>query len=203
MSDCPKQPTTSQLRHRVAQSALIRPATKIKWTMGQLRKRTTLPRILLVTCFLSTWIIFLSKHKHNHQLVELSSSQHHERRRRLDWSSNCPPDLLSTIPNPTLPAIPMLKRPSYLASFPGSGDKIFSKYLVEMISGLSVGEAAVSPSLYKMESGGSSSSFGGGQGEVFGVRTHFPHTSGKLVRTVLFFLMHISRAFPLLNIALT
>eukprot|EP00956_Cyclotella_meneghiniana_P044150 scaffold303781_cov96-Cyclotella_meneghiniana.AAC.2 len=37
-----------------------------------------------------------------------------------------------------------------------------------MISGLSVGEAAVSPSLYKMEQlGGSSSSFGGGgQGEA-------------------------------------
>ena len=63
-----------------------------------------------------------------------------------------------------------------------------------MISGLSVGEAAVSPSLYKMEQlAGSSSSFGGGgQGEVFGVKTHFPHTSGKLVRAVVFFLMHKS-----------
>lgn len=72
-------------------------------------------------------------------------------------------------------------RPSYLAAFPGSGDKLFSKYLVEMISGMEVGEAAVSPSLYKLQTLGGKSAEYGGQGEVFGVRTHFPHTSGKLV----------------------
>ena len=102
--------------------------------------------------------------------------------RRLDWTSNCRPDLLSTLPNPTSPSTPMLKRPAYMASFPGSGDKLFSKYLVEMISGMEVSEASVSPSLFKLQELGRSGSSIGGQGGVFGVRTHFPHTSGKLVR---------------------
>ncbi|KAL3805569.1 hypothetical protein HJC23_005813 [Cyclotella cryptica] len=100
--------------------------------------------------------------------------------RRLDWTSQCTPDILSSLLSPPLrPTTPLLKKPAYIASFPGSGDKIFSKYLVEALSGLQVGEAAVSPSLYKMQETGGSGEYGG-QGEVVAVRTHFPHTSGKL-----------------------
>ena len=135
-------------------------------------------RLVIITCSVAT-CAFVVIRKH-HELSVRSVSANH---RRLDWTSNCRPDLLSILPDPTLPSTPMLKRPAYLASFPGSGDKLFSKYLVEMISGMEVGEAAVSPSLFKLqELGGGGGSSIGGQGGVFGVRTHFPHTSGKLVR---------------------
>jgi hypothetical protein len=131
---------------------------------------------LAAACLVSLCIIFLATINH-----ELSASSIEISRRRLDWTSNCKPDIITSLPYPTKPEIPFLKSASYLASFPGSGDKLFSKYLVEMISGLEVGEAAVSPSLYKLQELGGKSGEHGGQGEVFGVRTHFPHTSGKLV----------------------
>ena len=72
----------------------------------------------------------------------------------------------------------------YAASFPGSGDKLITKHMIEQLTGLHVGEAAFS------------SDRGGGRIEdatlntengdivntrVVAVRTHYPHTSGQLV----------------------
>lgn len=136
------------------------------------------PKRFAVTSLTAAACVLFLASKYNGSMPSKSSApQYH---RRLDWTSNCKPDILSTLPSPTKPNTPFLKRPAYLASFPGSGDKLFSKYLVEMISGMQVGEAAISPSLYKLQELGTSGGYGG-QGEVFGVRTHFPHTSGKLV----------------------
>jgi hypothetical protein len=133
-------------------------------------------KMIIVSCAMAS-CSYIAKNKH--ELLPAPSPRFNHR--RLDWASNCPADLISTLPYPTSPNVPFLKRPAYLASFPGSGDKLFSKYLVEMISGLEVGEAAISPSLHKIKELGGTSGGNGGQGEVFGVRTHFPHTSGKLV----------------------
>ena len=78
---------------------------------------------------------------------------------------------------------------------------MITKYLVEAVTGLYVGEAINSPSLGKVqalnkvrddrrkkkgkgggeEEDGETGFYGRGQGEVVAVRTQFPHTSGKLV----------------------
>ena len=110
--------------------------------------------------------------------------------RRLDSSNNfqCPP---ISRPPPHHPPLPILQRATYAASFPGSGDRMITKYLVESVTGLFVEEASVSPSLAKMKAlresnVGEVQLTGGdephGQGDVVVVRSHFPHTSGKLVR---------------------
>jgi len=97
------------------------------------------------------------------------------RRLQLSSSFNCPE---MNPPEPKLPSIPLLKESFYAASFPGSNDKIITKSLVESMTGLLVGDASTSPSLRKMEALGDSNVYG--QGEVIALRTHFPHTSGKL-----------------------
>ena len=82
---------------------------------------------------------------------------------------------------------------------------MITKYLIEGMTGLYVGDAAVSPSLAKMKAlsesqigqqkkegegeKGVEQDGGGvvkGQGEVVAVRTRFPHASGKLVSEVLY-----------------
>jgi hypothetical protein len=97
------------------------------------------------------------------------------RQLQLTSSFNCP-EIKS--PEPQLPSIPLLKQSFYAASFPSYDDKIITKSLVESMTGLLVGDASTSPSLRKMEALGESNVFG--QGEVIALRTHFPHTSGKL-----------------------
>jgi hypothetical protein len=142
-------------------------------------KCSILFKVLLASCLVLACFLLTSR---NQQLIPINTSSPLSHR-RLDWTAHCPPDLLSTLPYPEMSSTPLLKTPTYLASFPGSGDKIFSKYLVEMITGMEVGEAAVSPSLYKiaeMKDQGVIWEIRG-QGEVVGVKTHFPHTSGKLV----------------------
>lgn len=55
-------------------------------------------------------------------------------------------------PGPQLPAIPdLFMSPTYAASFPGLGDKLFTHYLIENITGIRVGEASVSPSVERMK----------------------------------------------------
>ena len=75
---------------------------------------------------------------------------------------------------------------------------MITKYLVESMTGLFVGEAAVSPSLVKMQAlkdagdGSRPEDMGKGQGEVVVVRSQFPHSQGKLVSNSLmgYFSMH-------------
>lgn len=139
------------------------------------RRLSNLLKVLMITSLIILCCLLTSQ---NIELLPMASPPPH---RRLDWTSQCSQDILSSLLSPPLrPTTPLLKKPAYIASFPGSGDKIFSKYLVEALSGLQVGEAAVSPSLHKMQETGGSGEYGG-QGEVIAVRTHFPHTSGKLV----------------------
>lgn len=75
-----------------------------------------------------------------------------------------------------------LHKSTYAVSFPGSGDKLITKYYIQSITGLNVGEASISPSYEKLEqvrlidarvaeknnhdvsSGGNSGSSGGGEG---------------------------------------
>lgn len=123
------------------------------------------------------------------------------KRRQLDTLSQCP---TLNRPPPRNPPLPTLQQSTYAVSFPGSGDRMITKYLVESMTGLFVGEASISPSLAEMndfalndsnfeqqrqqkqiseylEEGGK----GGivrGQGAVVAVRTQFPHSTGKLVR---------------------
>ncbi|KAL7477393.1 hypothetical protein ACHAW6_003203 [Cyclotella cf. meneghiniana] len=138
------------------------------------RRLSNLLKVLMITSLIILCCLLTSQ---NIELLPMASPPPH---RRLDWTSQCSQDILSSLLSPPLrPTTPLLKKPAYIASFPGSGDKIFSKYLVEALSGLQVGEAAVSPSLHKMQETGGSGEYGG-QGEVIAVRTHFPHTSGKL-----------------------
>jgi hypothetical protein len=69
-----------------------------------------------------------------------------------------------------------LHHTTYAASFPGSGDRMITKYLVEGMTGLGVGEASAA-------NGGDDGGGGGSpprRGEVVAVRTQWPHTSGKL-----------------------
>ena len=62
----------------------------------------------------------------------------------------CPSNL--NRPGPQLPAIPdLFMSPTYAASFPGLGDKLFTHYLIENITGIRVGEASVSPSVERMK----------------------------------------------------
>jgi len=86
-------------------------------------------------------------------------------------------------PKPQLPSIPnLLLASTYAASFPGLGaDKLITKHLVESVTGMLVGDATISPSLERMKAQHmDSTGFARGQGEVVVVRTHFPHTSGRL-----------------------
>ena len=104
--------------------------------------------------------------------------------------------------NKKSPEEPIHIQSTYAVSFPGSGDKMITKYLVEAITGLYVGEASISPSYEKILAqqgtanrnqqpvelkeqfdgeGGLLTGEVRGQGEVVAVRTSFPHTSGKLV----------------------
>lgn len=149
------------------------------------------------------------------------------RHRKLQSSpttANCPPKPKQIPPPQSHPLHNnALHQSTYAVSFPGSGDKMITKYFIESITGLYVGEASISPSLEKMqtmgikgitspeaqeqlrkkqeqlikaENGGTIAQVevrdgeGGlisgevrGQGEVVAVRTQFPHTSGKLVRS--------------------
>ena len=77
------------------------------------------------------------------------------RRRRLQSidALQCDPNLLENRPKPALhPTIPnILQTSTYAASFPGSGYKLITKYLVESISGMLVGEAKMSPSAERMK----------------------------------------------------
>ena len=75
-----------------------------------------------------------------------------------------------------------LHKSTYAVSFPGSGDKLITKYYIQSITKLNVGEASISPSYEKLEqvrlinarvavknnhdvsSGGNSGSSGGGEG---------------------------------------
>ena len=112
------------------------------------------------------------------------STTSRSRRRQLQ-TFDCPK---TPHPPPQYPPLPTLQQATYAASFPGSGDRMITKYLVESMTGLFVGEAEVSPSLIKMQAldvsnggGGRTVDMGKGQGEVVVVRTSFPHSQGKLV----------------------
>ena len=157
----------------------------------------------------------------------LQQQQELLRHRKLQSSpttANCPPKPKQIPPPQSHPLHNnALHQSTYAVSFPGSGDKMITKYFIESITGLYVGEASISPSLEKMqtmgikgitspeaqeqlrkkqeqlikaENGGTIAQVevrdgeGGlisgevrGQGEVVAVRTQFPHTSGKLVRS--------------------
>ena len=124
--------------------------------------------------------------------MTFSSGRHHRRLQSSSSSFNCP-EIMKNRPTPQLPVIPLLKQSFYAASFPGTNDKLLSKSLVESMTGLLVGDASTSPSLKKMEALGDSNVYG--QGEVIALRTHFPHTSGKLAS----YDEDISKAFIILR----
>jgi len=88
-------------------------------------------------------------------------------------------------PKPKLPSLPnLLSTSTYAASFPGSGNKLLTKHLVESISGMLVGDASTSPSLERMKvQKMDRTGFARGQMEVIALRTYHPHpdpTEGKL-----------------------
>ena len=56
----------------------------------------------------------------------------------------------SSLPSPQLLA-KALHKSTYAVSFPGSGDKLITKYYIQYITGLNVGEASISPSYEKLE----------------------------------------------------
>lgn len=84
-------------------------------------------------------------------------------------------------PPPHLPSVPNLLDKSavyYASCFPGSGDKLITKHLIENTTGLLVGEAFSSPSLERMKAQHMDrTGFAKGQGEVVAVRTNYPHSS--------------------------
>ncbi len=70
----------------------------------------------------------------------------------------------------------------YAASFPGSGDKLITKYLIEKLTGLHVEDAATAATAATdttvTEDGGKSQH---SNARMVAIRTQFPHTSGQLV----------------------
>mmetsp|Transcript_34342 Transcript_34342/g.63145 ORF Transcript_34342/g.63145 Transcript_34342/m.63145 type:complete len:487 (-) Transcript_34342:81-1541(-) len=80
-------------------------------------------------------------------------------------------------PKPKLPSLPnLLSTSTYAASFPGSGNKLLTKHLVESISGMLVGDASASPSLERMKvQKMDRTGFARGQMEVIALRTYYPH----------------------------
>lgn len=105
-------------------------------------------------------------------------------------------------PQPHLPSVPnlLVKGATYAVSFPGSGDRLITKHLVEHISGMLAGDASTSPSLERMKAQHMDhTGFARGQGEVAVVRTNFPHLTGQLSAWD----FDVSRAFVVLRSPLT
>ena len=79
--------------------------------------------------------------------------------RRLQTTTTCPPlsppQLSSSLSTSSLPSPQLLSKAlhksTYAVSFPGSGDKLITKYYIEYITKLNVGEASISPSYEKLE----------------------------------------------------
>ena len=79
--------------------------------------------------------------------------------RRLQSATSCPPlsppQLSSSLSTSSLPSQQLLSKAlhhsTYAVSFPGSGDKLITKYYIEYITKLNVGEASISPSYEKLE----------------------------------------------------
>lgn len=67
----------------------------------------------------------------------------------------------------------------YAASFPGSGDKLITKYLVEKLTGLHVGDAADAATTSDTATDADNTDADGER--MVAIRTQFPHTSGQLV----------------------
>ena len=77
-------------------------------------------------------------------------------RRLQTTTSQCPPlsPQLSPPHSTSLPSQLLAKalhHSTYAVSFPGSGDKLITKYYIQYITGLNVGEASISPSYEKLE----------------------------------------------------
>jgi len=99
-------------------------------------------------------------------------------RRRLSLTSDYCNEMKR--PPPKLPSVHNLldKSAIYAVCFPGSGDKLITKHLIENTTGLLVGEAFSSPSLERMKAQHMDrTGFARGQGEVVVVRTNYPHSS--------------------------
>ena len=89
----------------------------------------------------------LNEGANNATLTSTTTTQRHLLANNLQA---CPSTL--NRPGPQLPAIPdLFMSPTYAASFPGLGDKLFTHYLIENITGIRVGEASVSPSVERMK----------------------------------------------------
>lgn len=119
------------------------------------------------------------------------------RRRLTPLSSDCTG---MERPAPQLPSVPNLldNAATYAVSFPGLGDKLITKHLVENITGMLVGEATTSPSLERMKAQHMDrTGFARGQGEVIVVRTNYPHGTPKLAS------YDVNRAFVVLRNPLT
>ena len=80
-------------------------------------------------------------------------------RRLQTTTSQCPPlsppQLSSSLSTSSIPSPQLLSKAlhksTYAVSFPGSGDKLITKYYIEYITKLNVGEASISPSYEKLE----------------------------------------------------
>jgi len=87
----------------------------------------------------------------------IDTSLNNNIRRLQTTTSQCPPLSPQLSPPPpsslTSPQLlaKALHKSTYAVSFPGSGDKLITKYYIQYITGLNVGEASISPSYEKLE----------------------------------------------------
>ena len=93
------------------------------------------------------------------QYTTIDSSLNNVRRLQTTTTTTCPPlsppQLSSSLSTSSLPSPQLLSKAlhksTYAVSFPGSGDKLITKYYIEYITKLNVGEASISPSYEKLE----------------------------------------------------
>ena len=91
--------------------------------------------------------------------IQSSTSQqllrHNRKLQSSPTTTNCPPKPKQIPPPQNHPLHNnAMHQSTYAVSFPGSGDKMITKYFIESITGLYVGEASISPSLEKMQTMG-------------------------------------------------
>jgi len=81
----------------------------------------------------------------NHRRLQTTSTQ------CTPLSPQLSPPLSSSSSPPSQLLAKALHKSTYAVSFPGSGDKLITKYYIQSITGLNVGEASISPSYEKLE----------------------------------------------------
>ena len=166
------------------------------------RRRRRGCRILVIVLAITPLLLLLSSCLISGSTTLQSHDEHQERRRLL--SSPDPTSSTSTSSSSSILKCPegytvqtprrsdedggffFLHQSTYAASFPGGGDKLITKYLVEALTGLRVGDTSSSSSTTTNYNNNVDAitdvdddccENNDGQGHVVAVRTSWPHTS--------------------------